>query len=266
MEILPIDMVTFIENARNRAQEGRTGYLKEAAAMREAMTIEHFDDDEPLVNILSVRDQMLAHGEEHGLDCIALQDFTSLVDAMGCYCYHANSLVGDTLPVSCESDIHGAISNVMLHRAAYGATPVYLADITVRHPEDDNGILLWHGGAPLSMLKEGETARLGKHWILPSPLAGMPHYEMKGGKITTTRFDGDRGTYQLAVGEGDSMEGPKTLNSYVWMKVDDWPRWERKLMEGPFIHHAAMAYGHYGEALLEACKFVDGLEPVRLNA
>jgi hypothetical protein len=49
------------------------------------------------------------------------------------------------------------------------------------------------------------------------------------------------------------------------MKVDDWPYWERTLMEGPFIHHCAMGYGHYGDALVEACKFIPGLEPVRLD-
>ena len=49
------------------------------------------------------------------------------------------------------------------------------------------------------------------------------------------------------------------------MQVDDWPRWERTLIEGPFIHHCAMAYGHYGDALLEACKYIPGLEPVRLD-
>ncbi len=35
-------------------------------------------------------------------------------------------------------------------------------------------------------------------------------------------------------------------------------------MEGPFIHHIAMGYGHFGRALLEACRFVPGLKPVAL--
>jgi hypothetical protein len=36
-------------------------------------------------------------------------------------------------------------------------------------------------------------------------------------------------------------------------------------MEGPFIHHVAMAYGHHGEALLEAIKYIPGLSPVKLG-
>ena len=91
------------------------------------------------------------------------------------------------------------------------------------------------------------------------------HFPLKAGPITVTRFDGEHGQYRLAVGEGRSMRGPRTRNNYVWMKVDDWPRWERTLIQGPFIHHTAMAYGQFGAALTEACRFVPGLEPVRLD-
>ena len=49
------------------------------------------------------------------------------------------------------------------------------------------------------------------------------------------------------------------------MEVDNWPHWERTLMEGPFIHHMAMVYGQYGDALQEACKYVPGLAPLRLD-
>ena len=49
------------------------------------------------------------------------------------------------------------------------------------------------------------------------------------------------------------------------MHVDDWPRWERTLIEGPYIHHCAMGYGRHADALLQACKFVPGLQPVMLG-
>ena len=49
------------------------------------------------------------------------------------------------------------------------------------------------------------------------------------------------------------------------MEVANWPHWERTLIEGPFMHHAGMIYGHFGAALLEACKYVDGLVPVSLT-
>jgi len=106
---------------------------------------------------------------------------------------------------------------------------------------------------------------LGHHWILPSPLAGMPHFRMQDGPITVVRFDGDHGRYVMAVGEGHSTDGPSTLNNYVWLKVQNWSRWERSLIQGPFIHHVAMNYGHFAKALREACKYIPGLTPLDLD-
>jgi len=264
VEIQPIDMVTFIKDAKERRKNGRAAYEKEAKQFRADCTVEGFESDEPLMNIFAVRDQMLRLADDYGLEGLAVQDFTSLVDEMGAYCVFANAMVSEQYGIGCESDIHGAISDILLRRAAGGHEPVFLADLTVRHPDNDNGVLLWHAGAAPSMADE--KIRLGRHWILPSPLAGMTHYKLRGGPITIARFDGDGGEYKLAVGHGKSTDGPNTLNNYVWMEVDDWPRWERILIEGPFIHHAAMTYGHYTDALIEACKYVPGLEAVPLNA
>ena len=61
------------------------------------------------------------------------------------------------------------------------------------------------------------------------------------------------------------MDDPYTQNNYAWMKADYWPRWERILMQGPWIHHTAMAYDHCGAVLEEMCRFVPGLQSVRLD-
>ncbi len=263
VEVLPIDMVLFIRDVRQRAAANAKAYRDEVAALRKSLEIEGVEDQQ-LAHILALRDQALHLSAEQGLDSIALQDFDSLIEEFGAYCFLANSLISETMPLSMESDIHGAISTLLLNRAV-GGQPSFLADITVRHPQDDNGVLLWHCGAPHSLGKPGCKPKLGRHWILPSPVSGMTHLPLKDGPITITRFDGDRGEYKLAIGQGVSMEGPFTQNNYVWMKVDDWPRWERTLIQGPWIHHAAMAYEHCGAVLEEACRFVPGLEAVRLD-
>jgi L-fucose isomerase-like protein len=263
VEVLPIDMVLFIRDVRQRAAAGAKVYGDEVAGLRKTMEIEGLEDAQ-LMNILALRDQALHIAAEQGLDSIVIQDFNSLIEEFGAYCLLANSLISDRLPLSMESDIHGAVSTLLLSRAT-GGQPSFLADITVRHPTDDNGVLLWHCGAPHSMGKPGCTPQLGRHWILPSPVSGMTHFPLKDGPITITRFDGDRGEYKLAIGQGVSMEGPFTQNNYVWMKVDDWPRWERTLMQGPWIHHAAMGYDHCGGVLEEMCRFVPDLKAVRLD-
>ena len=264
VEVLPLDMVEFIRAVKDRVARGAAGYATEVRRIRRECVVEDLGDG-PLACVLAVRDQLLALGEAHGLEGFAIQDFMSLVDEFGAYCFYADSLVAEHYAVGYESDVLGALSCILLRRAALGGEAAFLTDVTVRHPEADNGVLLWHAGAPVSMMKPGERVRLGHHWILPSPLSGMTHFRLKDGPITIARLDGDRGEYRLAIGEGRSMDGPATLNNYVWMEVDNWPRWERLLIEGPFMHHAGMVYGHYGRALIEACKYVPGLEPVVLN-
>jgi len=264
IEIQPFDMAEFIEAVRKRVEANRPGYLQEAGKLRETCTLEGLDDP-VLANVLAVRDEILDLREEYGLDGVALRTFMSIIDAMGAYCSYSESEVSSELPLGMENDIHGAISDLLLRRANFNQTPAHLSEFTVRHPENENGVLLWHAGTPLSMAHPDARVVLGHHWILPSKLSGMTHFRLKDGPITITRFDGDQNGYQLAIGEGKSIEGPKTLNNYVWMEVDDWPRWERTMMEGPWIHHVAMNYGHYGDALQEACKFIPHLEPVRLD-
>ena len=265
VEVLPIDMVEFIEAMRNRASKGFDGYKKEVARLRENFKVEGFDSDEPLIRVLAIRDETLAVAEKYGLDGISFQTFMSIINATGAYSTLADSMVAEHYPFGLESDIHGVVGDILLRRANFNASPSYLAEFTVRHPNNDNAALLWHAAAPLSMCHPDEKPEIGYHWILPSPLSGMVHFRMKDGPVTVTRFDGERGGYKLAVGEGRTVDGPRTLNNYVWMEVENWPRWERTLMEGPYIHHLSMAYGNYADALVEACKYIPGLEPVRLG-
>ncbi|MBS3761933.1 MAG: fucose isomerase [Planctomycetes bacterium] len=263
VEVEPIDMVLFIGDVKDRAEGEGEKYGDEVQELRQEWDIDGLTDGD-LTNILAVRDQMLAVAEEKGLDAITIQDFDSLVKEFGCYCLLANSMVSDLLPLAMESDIHGAISNVLVSRVA-GGEPAFSTDVTVRHPDDDDGVLLWHCGAPLSMADPECRPELGQHWILPSPVSGMTHFPLRQGPLTVARFDGDGGDYKLAVGEGHSMEGPETQNNYVWMKVDNWTNWERQLMQGPWIHHTSMTYGACADALEEMCRYVPGLEAVRLD-
>lgn len=262
-EVLPIDMVLFIRDVRQRAEREARRYASEAATLRGQWEIDSMDDG-ILATLLAMRDQIFAVAADHGLDTIAIQDFDSLIEEFGVYCLLVNSLVSDRMPLAMESDIHGAISALLMSRAA-GGQPSFVADVTVRHPTDDNGVLIWHAGAPISMAKPGCKPKLGRHWILPSPVTGMPHFPLRDGPMTVARFDGDRNTYKLAFGQGVSMPGPETQNNYVWMKVDNWPHWERTLIQGPWIHHTAMAYDHCAAVIEEALRFVPGVEAVRLD-
>jgi hypothetical protein len=142
----------------------------------------------------------------------------------------------------------------MLHAADYNKTPSFFADLTIRHPANDNAELLWHCG-PFPRALMGDT---------PNPSidkGGRGQWELKKGELTIARFDNIGDEYSMFLGEGKTTAGPKTEGTYVWMEVDDWAKWERKIIEGPYIHHVTGIYGKYSGVLCEACKYIPNLTP-----
>lgn len=266
VQVLPIDLIELIERVKQRAVNEEAGYQQRLAELEKTVTLEGFEDRAVPRRLLALADDLIELAQREGLAAFAVQSFMSICNQLGGMVELAMALVADAgYPVACETDIHGAISSVLLQRASFDTEPIFLADFTIRHPANENGILFWHCSAPLSLRKPEAPASVGPHWILPGIPPGSCHWQLRDGNLTVARFDGDGGHYQLAVGAAQTIEGPWTQNTYVWAEVADWPRWERKLIQGPFIHHTAVSYGNYVGALLEACRFVPGLEPQPLD-
>ncbi len=216
--------------------------------------------EEQIKKVAALKVAMKRKAKAYGCRAIAIQCWTSLQDMAGIMPCHANSLLTDEgLPTVCETDIHGAITAVMMQAAGMGKNPPFFADITVRHPYNDNAELLWHcGNFPYSLAKDKTKATVGES-VYHDNHYGICEWELQEGDITIARFDGDHGEYQLFVGEAHTTEGPKNVGSYVWIEVKDWKVWEHKLVEGPYIHHVSGIYGKCGEILVEACKYIRGL-------
>ncbi|WP_082202737.1 MULTISPECIES: L-fucose/L-arabinose isomerase family protein [Clostridia] len=166
-----------------------------------------------------------------------------------CYpCYAFGNLTEKGLPVICETDIYGAVTAGILTGAARMESPAFTADMTIRHPENDNAELLWHCGPfPKSLAKPSCNPELTDEC--------MGRYEIRGGDLTIARFGGVCGDFQMFFGEGKGVEGPETGGNYIWVEVADWSRWEKKLMYGPYIHHACGVHGKYREILKEVCRY-----------
>jgi L-fucose isomerase-like protein len=204
--------------------------------------------------ILVVKKAMDAHGcAGAAMECWS--SLPPLLDVVPCQVIGELTDMG--YPVACEADVHGAISSVLLHAAFFNESPSFFADLTIRHPDNDNAELLWHCGPfPYSLRTEDSKPALGK--------TGTGEWELKRGPVTILRFDGVHGKYSLLAGEGKTVPGPKTGGTYAWMEVSDWPAWERKIVEGPFIHHVSCAYGHVADIMTAACRFIPGLDPFPL--
>ncbi len=262
IEILPIDLVKVINRVKANVRRNADRYAVELAELKTAFTFSGYPSDAPIIHQLALRDFFLEWAREEHLSAIAEESFTSLSDELGGYAAISNSMAGEAgIPIATESDVHGAIGSVLLEAAALEPQPSYLADLTIRHPTNDNAVLVWHGYSPSVMAKKKnqEPLNVGVHWILPGSQSGMGHWQLKDGEITIARFDGDGGRYSLISGEGTTVPGPDTQNSYVWMEVNNWPKWERTFIEGPYIHHVSMLYDHASRILFEACKYIPGL-------
>ena len=195
--------------------------------------------------------------------CAAVQCWTDMQKITGAWpCAIHGILADEGFPVACETDIHGAISARMLQAAMGDTEPQFFADLTIRHPTNNNAELLWHCGPfPPSLAREGDKKRIVNHWTKENDCCGDLHFGLKKGDLTVCRFDGLNGKYSLFIGEGKAIDGPMNVGTYVWMEVGDWPKWEHQLVCGPYIHHMAGIYGTCAEVLKEACRYLSPLEP-----
>lgn len=219
-----------------------------------AKTIHDGVSEEELDKISALECAYLRLARQYRLDAVAADCWHTFPKQLGIVPCFAN---GDTcekgLPVACEDDIHGAVSSALLYAASRGQNIPFLADLTIRHPFNDNGELLWHCGPfPKSLAKEG---------VIPSIVDCQGRYELKGGKLTVTRFDEEGGQYRLFIDQAKGIEGPPTGGNYLWIETSDWPKWERKLVCGPYIHHIAAIHGDYSPILKEACRYLPGVLP-----
>ena len=259
IEILPVDLARIIRLTKEAAAADKEKYIKEKEELAKKIDISAMSET-GMINVFALRDTMVRFAVENKLTALAVESFMSLVEELDACISFAQAMVSDMgIPCISESDIHGAISSIIAEAASLGTSTSFLADLTVRHPENDNGLLLWHDAFPLSLKDKNCKGSLGTHWILENFKTGMCHWKLKDGPVTIVRFDGETGEYKLLAEESKTIPGPFTQNTYVWVELKNWKTFERKIIEGPYIHHTACIYGNYAEALKEACKYIDGL-------
>ncbi|MDO4574104.1 MAG: fucose isomerase [Planctomycetia bacterium] len=190
--------------------------------------------------------------EENGCDVVATECWTVMNQTIGAMPCLAMSILADMgVIVICETDIHGAITSALLACAARGKKPTFFGEFTMRHPTNDRAELLWHCGVFATSLKKGKEKR--------KLAVFKPSFCVKDGHYTIARFQAEKGKYYLLGGEFDSTEGPDTFGTWVWAEFNDLEKLERKLVEGPYIHHMSEVEGSYADVLREFAKYVPGV-------
>ncbi len=214
--------------------------------------------DELLMNVAGLKVAMKRLTDKYGCNAVAIQCWNALQGEIGIMPCAANALLNEEgIPVVCETDIHGAISQLIAEAAAMNERRVMFADWTVRHPDNENGELLQHCGPwPISVAKEKPKICVP----VAFPQNGAVSAEAKHGPMTICRFDGDEGNYSILLGHAKGIDGPWTRGTYVWIEVANLKRLEAKVVEGPYIHHCAAIHGDVLPIIYEACKYI-GVTP-----
>ena len=210
---------------------------------------------EQLETIAALKEAMLALVKKYRCNAVAIQCWNALQDEIGIMPCAANSLLNEMgIPTVCETDIHGAITALMVEAATLDDTRSFFADWTVRHPTNDNAELLQHCGPwPISVARERPSIGYPVAFDFPGSISA----EAKHGEITLARFDGDHGEYSLLLGKAKGVDGPYTKGTYLWVEVKNLKRLEAKIVEGPYIHHCVGIHKDVVAVLYEACKYLD---------
>lgn len=202
-------------------------------------------------------------------------------------CYVNSRLVAQGIPVSCEVDIYGALSEYI--GLCVSDYPVTLLDINNTVPESmyDKAIkgkydcrleevfMGFHcGNTSCGLLK---NPHMGYQLIMkrdlepelkePDITRGTMEGNIKAGDITFFRLQSSADTTLKAyVAEGEVLDvNCESFGSIGIFKISEMDRFYRHvLIEKQYPHHGAVAFGHYGKALFSVFRYL-GIADISYN-
>ncbi len=201
-------------------------------------------------------------------------------------CYVNSRLAARGIPVSCEVDIFGAVSEYL--GACVSGDAVTLLDINNSVPKDmfeseiknktqytlQDVFMGFHcGNTPVCKLTK---AHMGYQLIMkrslepdsePNITRGTIEGDIMPGEITFYRLQGNaRGQLKGYIAQGEVL--PVATRSFGGIGVFAIPEMGRfyrhVLIEKNYPHHGAVAFGHYGKAIFTVMKYL-GVEDVAFN-
>ena len=255
IELAPIPLPEVTDEMKT-AIARKTEVAETIAYIRAHMTAEL--NDGQLKNVAALKVAMEHLIRKYGCQAGAIQCWNALQGELGIMPCAANSLLNEEgIPIVCETDIHGAVTALMMEAAGMGKNRSFFADWTIRHPDIPNGELLQHCGPwPISVAREKPTITYPLAFNYPGAITA----EAKHGPVTLARFDGDNGEYSLLLGNARGVDGPTCKGTYLWVEVENIKRLEAKVVEGPYIHHCVGIHQDVVPILYEACKYI-GVKP-----
>ena len=194
--------------------------------------------------------------KEGNYDAFALRCWPEVFTEYGAaICAPAGSMSEGKIPCACESDLLGAVSQLLLQRIAGDA--VFLTDLVDFDCRDDSGVV-WHcGQAPVSMREPSSRVTATVHSNRRLPL--LREFPLKAGTITMMRISQSFGRLSLVTCRGEMLRRPQAFSGTSGVF-----RLERPISEAlpRFIasgleHHVVLAYGDWSQELRSVAGSLD---------
>lgn len=167
----------------------------------------------------------------------------------GAACTPMALLTEDHTPGSCEADVYGNITGLVL--SWLGGSASFVADLVdLDTDERTNTGVVWHCGlAPFEMADPEATPVATIHSNRKKPL--LSEFPLKPGRVTIARFSQSRGQHRLLIGGGEMLRQPLPFSGTAGVLRFDSPVGEvlQTIMSEGLEHHYGLVYADVRDEL-----------------
>lgn len=187
--------------------------------------------------------------QQERLTGLAVRCWPEFFTELGCAACGAMSMLSDEMtPCSCEADVNGTITQIMLQTIS--GQPAFGSDL-VAVDKDADELVIWHCGlAPLIMADPAMRPRATIHSNRRMPL--LMEFPLKPGVVTVARLSEATGEYRLVVGKAEMLPAPISFSGTSGVLRFERPAQEilDVVMAEGLEHHLSLTYGDHVAALL----------------
>ncbi len=166
----------------------------------------------------------------------------TFTDYGGAACTPMALLTEDHTPGSCEADVYGNITGLVL--SWLGGSASFVADLVdLDTDESTNTGVVWHCGlAPFEMADPEATPVATIHSNRKKPL--LSEFPLKPGRVTIARFSQSRGQHRLLIGGGEMLRRPLPFSGTAGVLRFDSPVGDvlHTIMSEGLEHHYGLVY------------------------
>ena len=168
-------------------------------------------------------------------------------DYGGAACSPQSMLIDDGIPGTCEADVYGNVTALLLQHVA--GEPSFVADLVEMDTDGDTGVL-WHCGlAPMHMAPDDGTPTGTIHSNRKLPL--LNEFALRPGRVTLCRLSQAGGVSSMIIGGGTMLDAPLAFSGTAGVVEFDHPAPEvtATIAREGLEHHFGIVYGDYREEL-----------------